>query len=250
MPEVTLTKPSEGSTDWTSSVSENWTDIEDTFEGMLYQREVFEIFAEFVNALNGTPFSAAFSGTGAAGSTSVAGESSYPGIVRVETGTTTTGYGAFQTALDAFLLGGGAAIFEAVVRIPTLPTVAEAFAFRIGFGDNAGGDMTDGVYFELTQADSDWQCKTASNSTRTTYDTGQAAAANTWVRLRIEINADGSEANFYINGTLRATISTNIPTGSGREVGIVASIVKSAGTTERVAQMDYVYAGIEFTTAR
>ena len=52
-------------------------------------------------------------------------------------------------------------VFEAVVRIPTLPVVAQAFAFRIGFGDSITGDIADGVYFELTQAGANWQCKTA-----------------------------------------------------------------------------------------
>jgi len=110
--------------------------------------------------------------------------------------------------------------------------------------------MTDGAYFELTGADVDWQSKTASNTSRTTDDTGETAAANTWTRLRIEVNAAGSEVKFYIDGDLKSTISTNIPTGSGRELGCVASIIKSAGTTERTAQVDYVYSKVDFTTAR
>lgn len=250
MPKVTLIKPGAGSTQWGTNVGQNWTDIENTFRTALYQRDIFEIFAEFINALNGTPFTTAASGTGAAGNTSIAGDSNHPGIVQIETGTTTTGRGAFQSNLSTIRLGGGAAVFEGLARIPTLPDGTESFAFRIGFGDSVSADMTDGVYFELTQADSDWQCKTANNSTRTTYDTGQAAAANTWTRLRIEVNADGTEANFYIDGTLRATISTNIPTGASRQLGVMSGVIKSAGTTERTAQIDYVYAQIEFTTAR
>ena len=250
MPKVTLTKPDVGSTSWGTEVNQNWTDIEDTFELALYQREIYERFSEFENALNGTPFAAVVSGTGAKGDTAVDGEGNHPGIVQLETGTTNTGRGAFQTALGAIRLGGGAAIFESVVRIPTLPDGSESFAFRIGFGDSVSGDMTDGVYIELTQADSDWQCKTSSNSTRTTSDTGQAAQANTWTRLRIEVNAAGSEAKFYIDGTLKATITTNLPTGAGRELGVVASIIKSAGTTNRTAQIDYTYFKIDFSSAR
>lgn len=250
MPKVSLTKPGTGSTQWGTNVGQNWTDIENAFKGSLYQREVFEIAAEFLNSLNGTPFTAAVSGTGTAANVNVAGEANHPGIDQIETGTTATGRAAIQTALNCVLLGGGAAVFEAVVRVPTLPDGTQSFAFRIGFGDSVSADFADGVYFELTQADTEWQCKTANNSSRTTSDSGHTAQANTWTRLRIEINAAGSEAKFYIDGTLKQTLTTNIPTGAGRETGIVASIIKSAGTTERTAQIDCVYARIEFTTAR
>ena len=250
MPKVSLTKPTVGTTGWGTNVNQNWTDIEGTFKESLYQREVFEITADFLNSLNGVPFTAAVSGTGTAANVNVAGEANHPGINQIETGTTATGRAAIQSALTNILLGGGAVVFEAVVRIPTLPDGTESFAFRIGFGDSVSADFADGVYFQLSQADTEWQCKTASNSTRTTSDSGHTAQANTWTRLRIEINAAGTEANFYIDGTLKATITTNIPTGAGRQTGIVAHIIKSAGITERTAQLDYIYAGIDFTTAR
>ena len=258
MPKVSLIKPGTGSTQWGTNVGQNWTDIENTFKGSLYQREVFEITADFLNSdaahspnlLYGTPFSVATSGTGTSAAVMVAGEANHPGINQIETGTTATGRAAIQTALDCFLLGGGAAVFEAVVRIPTLPVAAQAFAFRIGFGDSVSADHADGVYFELTSANADWRCKTASNSARTDTGSGANAVANTWTRLRIEINAAGTSAGFYVDGTLKQTLTTNIPIGAGRGTGIVASIIKSNGTTERTAQIDYIYAMIEFTTQR
>jgi hypothetical protein len=149
MPKVTLIKPGTGSTQWGTNVGQNWTDIENAFEQSLYQREVFEIFAEFLNSLNGVPFTAAVSGTGTAGNTNVTGVANHPGIDQIETGTTATGRAAIQTALTAFLLGGGSAVFETVVRIPTLPDGTQSFAFRIGFGDSVSADFADGVYFEL-----------------------------------------------------------------------------------------------------
>jgi hypothetical protein len=250
MPKVSLIKPGTGSTQWGTNVGQNWTEVENTFKQAMYQREVFELTHDFLAPPTHEPLYPTVSGSGTAANVMVAGEAGHPGIVQIETGTRADGQAALQTALDCLLLGGGAAVFEAVVRIPTLPVAAQAFAFRIGFGDSVSGDHADGVYFELTQADTEWQCKTASNSNRTTSDSGETAQANTWTRVRIEINAAGTEANFYIDGTLKATITTNIPTGAGRETGIVASIIKSNGTTERTAHIDYIYAGIEFTTAR
>jgi len=248
MPKVTLTKPAEGSMDWGPAVNQDFTDIESAFKQDLYQREVYEMFAEFENGVRGTPF---IGMVAAAGSGGVArdGEDNHPGIVE-NFNNGAGGYGYISTQVGAFRLGAGQAVFEAVARVPTLPDANQSFAFRIGFLDVLNADPVDGVYFELTEADSDWQCKTSSNSTRTTSDTGQAAQANTWTRLRIEVNAAGSEANFYIDGTLKATITTNLPTGAGRELGVVASIIKSAGTTNRTAQIDYTYFKIDFSSAR
>jgi hypothetical protein len=250
MPKVSLTKPGTGSTQWGTNVGQNWTDIEDTFKGSLYQREVFELTHDFLAPPTHEPLYPTVSGTGTAANVMVTGETSHVGIVQIETGTQASGRAALQTALDCILLGGGAAVFEADVRVPTLPVAAQAFAFRIGFGDSVSADHTDGVYFELTSANADWRCKTASNSNRTDTGSGENAQANTWTRLRIEINAGGTEAKFYVDGTLKQTLTTNIPTGAGRETGIVASIIKSNGTTERTAHIDYIYARIEFTTAR
>jgi len=212
--------------------------------------ETFEIFSDFLNALNGTPFTAAATGTGASGSNTVAGDGNHVGIVEVNTGTTTTGAGGFMTDASAIRLGGGEAMFEALVQVPTLPDGTNSFAFRVGFGDSNGADMTDGVYFELTQASANWQCATSSNSTRTKTSSGVAAVAATWVRLKVVVNAAGNSAKFYINGTLVVTTATNIPTSAGRELGIATNIVKSAGTTARTAQIDYAQAKILITTAR
>jgi protein involved in polysaccharide export with SLBB domain len=174
----------------------------------------------------------------------------HPGISSMSTGTTATGRAAIQTNNAAIQLAGGAAVLEACIRIPSLPTVAEAFAYRIGFGDSVSADMTDGVYFELTQANANWQCATANNSTRTKVNSGVAAAANTFYRLRIEVNADGTQALLYIDSVLVATMTTNIPSGAGRQLGIVASIIKSAGVTSRTAEQDYIAAKIAFTAQR
>lgn len=218
--------------------------------GTSAQTETFKLFSDFEDTLNGTPFTAAASGTGASGGTAGTGDTNHTGVVQISTGTTTTGNGGFMTAATALRLSGGDAVIEALVRVPTLPDGTDSFAFRVGFGDSAGADMTDGAYFELTQASANWQCATASNSTRTKTNSSTAAAANTWTRLKITVNAAGTSVKFYINGTLVATNTTNIPTAAGRETGLATNIVKSAGTTARTADVDYLQASIVYTTSR
>jgi hypothetical protein len=93
--------------------------------------------------------------------------------------------------------------------------------------------------------------------------TMQAAYPITTKHLPVGVN---DRARFYVTGCTAGTWVNACrrrhgpPTGptcanragmpTDRELGLVASIVKSNGTTERTAQLDYVYAKIEFTTAR
>lgn len=86
-----------------------------------------------------------------------------------------------------------------------------------------------------------------------TFNTGLTQitlAANTWYRLRIVVNADGTSVAFYINGTLVATHTANIPTGTARLLGFGWLLIKSVGTTARTALIDYLQFAQTFTTAR
>lgn len=182
-----------------------------------------------------------------------AGENGHPGVLTLSTSTSATGAVAVASHDTAVLFGAahGTTFFECVLRVPTLSTVGEEFDVIVGFADNQTGDAVDGVYFHYNRdgIGTTWQAKTAANSVRTTTDTTIAVPANTWQRLRIEVDG-ASTARFYIDGTLRATISTNIPNGAGRQTGIWTLIVKSAGTTARTIDIDYVHARGTFATPR
>jgi hypothetical protein len=45
---------------------------------------------------------------------------------------------------------------------------------------------------------------------------------------------------FKIDGTTVATITTNIPNGTGERIGNAVQIRKTAGTTSRSARCDYL----------
>ncbi len=176
------------------------------------------------------------------------------GIWNLDTGTTTTGRAALILGNDPniFSLGQGLATFETYIKLPILSTAVEEYQIRIGFGDSYTGSFTDGAYFtyeRLTSVNWIMQCKsngtlTSSNST-TVVGTG-------WVRLKIVVNAAGTSVAFFVNGTevSGSPLTTNIPTGAGRELGIVMSIIKSAGTTSRSATLDYMVFDYDLTTPR
>jgi|GEM_PF-2197953 len=81
----------------------------------------------------------------------------------------------------------------------------------IGFSDRAGsdtGDPTNGVFFRRAD-DANWYAVTRAASTETTTDTGIAPSTTARV-FRIEYGT--SSVKFYIDGVLKATHTTNIPT--------------------------------------
>lgn len=166
------------------------------------------------------------------------GVANRPGIISLATGTTATGRTAIHLGLDSIILSGGMnAVFA--FSLPVLSTALEEYVFRIGFGDNISGDFTDGAYFEYARTVSaNWQYCTASNGVRT--KTASSAVVNTgWNYFKIQVNPNASSVEFFLNGVNIGTLSTNIPTASGRTVGPHIHIIKSVGTTSRQADIDY-----------
>lgn len=225
--------------------------------------ERFHFKEDFTGALiaNSQNLAVSTNGTGASVSTTaVPGEDSHPGIATLSTGTTTTGYASIVTkAQDCIRLGGGIAHLRVVMRIPTLSDGTDTFTVFLGFGDSAAasGTPTDAVGARYTHGTNSgkFQLVGRANSTETAVDSGATAGAATWYRFDIYVAAGGASADVYLKtgagaSTLVGTISSNIPSGSGRETGIQISIVKSAGTTARTIDVDLVESTIVFTTER
>lgn len=192
-------------------------------------------------------------GTGAASTVVTTNQTSNnQGIIQHSTGTTATGRAAHNLNLSQAFFGGGVTTFESLIYIPTLATAGEDYRFRIGFGDTVdGNDQVDGVYFEYDRGVSaNWRAKTANNSSRTATDTGIAVAAGSWVKLSWVMNAAGTSCAYYVNGTLGATVTTNIPTTVARVSGPFLIISKIAGTTARTVLIDYFTNRTVFTTPR
>ncbi|MGL6123895.1 MAG: beta strand repeat-containing protein, partial [Shewanella sp.] len=175
------------------------------------------------------------------------------GIIQMETGTSSTGRAQFGLTGSALYFGQGAVSFKFRVRIPTLSTGTERFKVYVGFGDNTGaGDQVDGLYFTYTDNEvaGNWRLNSASNSVRTAVDSLEPVGANTWYTLRVEVAADGSDSEFFVNDVSVGTIATNIPTAVARTCGPYLKIEKSVGGIERTMLVDYFWANINFTTPR
>lgn len=178
------------------------------------------------------------------------------GIGSCQTGTTTTGRaGQRGGSFNTLLVGQGRIMYETSVRFPVLSDGTETYSARFGLIDSVSGDAVDGVYFEYDQTTSaNWRCCTSNNSVRT-KNTSAVAVDTNFNRLTIIVNAAGTSASFYLNGTeltgsAASPITTNFPTGAGRQTGVAHAIVKSLGGTSRLMDMDYVAFQMDLTTRR
>jgi hypothetical protein len=188
----------------------------------------------------------------------IAGTALRPGIAEANTGTTSSGQAGIyvgDSLYSEFLFGGGVYTIEADIYITTLSDGTDTYTLRFGFGDSMVGAPTDGAYFLYTNAGGgsptpNWYRNTVSNTTLTSTDTGVAVVAGAWIRLKAVVNAAGTSVEYFINGVSVGTNTTNIPTGTGRETGAIYSIVKSAGTTARLADIDWAWIHVELSTSR
>lgn len=227
------------------------------------RRYFFDYFNEFLNTPNtsalGADVSATNSGTAAASATQATDATSRIGLLRTTTGTTATGRSYVNTAASVLRLGGASWVYETHVNIATLSNGTERYQALFGFFDTyTAANQVDGVYFLYddggvstgSAASANWQLVTCSNSVRTFSTSSTAVAATIWVKLRVEINAAGTRADFFVDGVNVGNITTNIPTGSGRVLGFGWGMIKSIGTTARTMDVDYLMAQAELTTAK
>lgn len=205
---------------------------------------------DFPSGLSGSRLVETASGAGA-GAAAVAATADRHGVVALSTGTTAAGYDGAATSPLSILFGGGQWILEAVVRFPTLSTGAQEYLAHAGFIDTIGGAQTDGAYFEYDRATAGdvWRARTTSLGVSTTTAVS-AIVANAWTRLDIVVNDDATQVDFYVDGELVASHTTNIPSGVGRNTGAGLQIVKSVGATARTLECDRLTYVCSFTSGR
>lgn len=137
------------------------------------------------------------------------------------------------------LLGAGVCYFELATKMDNLSDGTDSITEVAGLGDQTGIAIpySNGVFFRFSQAvDSQkWQCVTCSNGTETVTSSG-VASSTSWVKLACKIT-DNTQALFYINGSVVATNTANIPTNAA--IGQVLTMAKTAGSTERNHYIDY-----------
>lgn len=217
-----------------------------------------------------------------AGTSPVASSSSArPGMMRLATGSTTTGRSGFTTGVAAFDFGSYTQTeFNAILGFSTLSTAGDEYFALFGYSDVASAvDFTDGCAITYDRLDAAanpgtgtmtggnfFQCVCASNGTRTGYTMdGQASqdgfttvsqSVAAWTvpntniyNLKIVVEND-DRARFYVNDVESCRITTNIPTGGTRMTGVMMNVIKSAGTTDLGPTIDRSQLVIDLPAAR
>lgn len=140
-------------------------------------------------------------------------------------------------------------VASASTNIAFTATSGEEGFLTIGFIDSANqNDSTDGAFFRTSNG-GNWYAVTVSGGTETATDTG-VAASTTYARFRVSVlDVSGTlTARFYIDGTLEATHTTNIPTDANR-FGFGAQAVRtgSSGIASRI-YIDWIRVEIDRAT--
>lgn len=208
------------------------------------------IYEEFLSAAN---IASSTSGTGASSAIAAATANSVIGNWRLSTGSTNTGKAYWYYNNTATLnFGSGVVVYRAKVYISAAASAGEAYELEIGFGDSSVIAHTDGLCFYHSAASANWSGKSYNNTSSTTItaDTNVAVSAGAWVYLTIIVNADATNADFYVGGTRIGYLTTNIPKTTGRETSILSIILKSNGTTPVTVDFDCFSLTYFPTTAR
>lgn len=231
----------------------------------------YEYFTDFMagltatNATDGKGFLAIYSGTGTAilpSAVPTVRATNQQGFLQFATGTTATGYAgitANNTATNYFITGGGEMTYTAFVFLPTLSTSVERYRVVLGYGSVTNNNAeANGAFFTYDEggtsngstASANWQCITSASSVRTLTTTTTAVSTSAWVKLTVVINAAANSVAFYIDNTLVATHTTNIPTGTSQLIQPKIQIAKTVGTTARSLYADYFGYRQTYTNAK
>jgi hypothetical protein len=173
------------------------------------------------------------------------------------TGSTSTGIIRF--ASSTITIGGGRIRNVYGIQPIVLSTPTERYVTITGFHNVFGTNQTNGIFFLYDEGGvstgstvtPNFQCVTIDNSSRTFTTTSIVVQTNIYYHLRIDINDAGTQVLFYINETLVATHTTNIPTGVLKSMLIGIMTCKSVGTTSiQSFAIDYTGLRQKFTTPR
>ena len=166
------------------------------------------------------------------------------GILQSDTGTTSSGHnGTYCIGSNIIIPTLGPALFVSRVAFETATDGTQTFTVESGFTDAT--TTVDGIMWEYRWNGSaeEWSQTRYAGGTPTRSNTGSPTPDTNYIWLVIFVNADWTRADFiYSNNSTTFTLADSPTTGlpsSSQLVGIKPMrIVKTAGTTQRNANID------------
>jgi hypothetical protein len=167
------------------------------------------------------------------------------GVVLLWTGNTAAGTAAIN--LDGVCAGLGAWEQDWRLLLSAQPSTAQNFNVKLGLFDLITGTSNDvGFWINLTGSIATMFGECGNSGTFTDSATVACPAASVFHKFKIAINAAWTSATFYADGTLIATIATNIP-AAGTVLYPWIKISKSAGTTPVGVYADQYFDDYQFS---
>jgi hypothetical protein len=176
------------------------------------------------------------------------------GVVRLSTSTPTNGSGAIRwggTNTGSYTPGASELTFSWNAQLSALSDATDTYLVRMGFSSsNSVTTPAYGFWFEYTHSvnSGNWTINCSNGGAPNTANTSTAADTSLH-NYMIKINSAGTNISFYIDGTQVANspLSSTIPTSGSYPL---LTINKSAGSTARNLDIDYVNIFINFNSAR
>lgn len=164
--------------------------------------------------------------------TITSGDTSYSPFVQAQAGAAAGNTAGITTAYNLLRREWSA---EMVLEMMTGPYINNTVRYWAGlFSGDPSGSATPAVHLAalrfdgVTDSTAFWRCVTAAGTSTQTVTTVSAVAASTRYRLRIVCSA--SDVKFYIDGTLVATHTTNLPTaGQGLAAALHVTTIAANG---------------------
>jgi hypothetical protein len=177
----------------------------------------------------------------------VATTANHPGVIYMRDSTTAAGgyrFGCAGTQLIA-----GKEVFDVIFQTNGVRT-AESTKFGWGDATAAATLPTDGIWFNITKtagvATNRLYGNTSSNSARSGTRTYYDLTTSTWYRGIIQVNDAASLVTYSVYSDAGAllwtdTVSTNIPTGAGRDTSPCIIVAESStDAAADILRLDYV----------
>ncbi len=176
---------------------------------------------------------------------------SHAGVWKMQTGTTSTGLAAINAnnsnygTLDSMIIYN-----EEMIRLPTLSTGTDRYVFQVGFNSSYSPPPNiNSAYSAVFQycdslSSGNWSTMTSnSNGTISTLKDTGIPVTTEWVKLGVKsIQYGTKKIEFYINDILVQTHTSGTDIGpftGSQENYSASSIIKTAGTADRIYLIDY-----------
>ena len=180
-------------------------------------------------------------------------ETGHPGIISSTTGSSSTGSAGLSTTTSYTQTGDAKISFGCIVKIPTLSDGSQRFKCLFGLGlsqSTLNSDEVVAFTYSDNEVSGNWGLTIRHFAVGTTLADSGVAVNTGWNRLEFVLEEDCSEVNFFVNGTLVHTATSNIPPAGTAIRLIPFTINKSVGTTARELRCDAYWYVYEWATSR